>query len=81
MSETTYGQQAAAWFNETHPIGTEVIAFPGSKEGRALQRRTRSAAWVLGSDEPVVAIEGYAGGIALSHIVCAEHATHAEATR
>jgi hypothetical protein len=47
-----------------------------------VQGKTRTPAWVLPSDEPVVSITGLAGGIALSHIVCVRHHTHAiEATR
>lgn len=33
-----------------------------------LRTKTRSVAWTLGSGEPVVAVKGYPGGIALSHI-------------
>ncbi|MCX5601581.1 hypothetical protein OOK29_25865 [Streptomyces phaeochromogenes] len=29
---------------------------------------TRSAAWTLGHGEPVVLVDGYSGGIALTHI-------------
>ena len=54
-------------FNAACPVGTAVLAFPGSREGRALMTRTRSTAWLVGS-EPVVMVEGYAGGIALTHI-------------
>lgn len=54
-------------FNRDCPIGTAVLAFPGSRDGRALMTRTRSTAWLVGR-EPVVMVEGYAGGIALTHI-------------
>lgn len=54
-------------FNRDCPIGTAVLAFPGSRYGRALMTRTRSTAWLVGR-EPVVMVEGYAGGIALTHI-------------
>lgn len=65
-------------FNARHPIGTPVIAYPGVRPEYAaeiglreyprLQTRTRSRAWNLGHGEPVVAVEGYAGGICLEHI-------------
>jgi hypothetical protein len=75
-------QELVDWFNAEHPVGTDVTAFPGTTDGRAVQGKTRTPAWVLPSDEPVVSITGLAGGIALSHIVCVRHHTHAiEATR
>lgn len=68
----------AAQFNAAHPIGTPVIAYPGVRPEYAatigmtdypcLQTRTRSEAWNLGHGEPVVMVEGYAGGISLEHI-------------
>jgi hypothetical protein len=64
-------------FNAAHPVGTPVIAYPGVRPedpaarllatGR-LETRTRSVAWNLGHGEPVVMVEGYAGGISLEHI-------------
>ena len=70
-------------FNRLHPVGTPVTAYPGvrpeyaaelaARWGRApsevptLHTRTRSAAWMLGP-EPMVAVDGYAGGISLDHI-------------
>ncbi|MDW6057984.1 hypothetical protein SAZ11_07765 [Streptomyces sp. FXJ1.4098] len=35
---------------------------------RALTTVTRTAAWTLGCGDPVVSVEGYAGGICLTHI-------------
>jgi hypothetical protein len=58
---------AVAW-NERYAVGCPVLAFPGSRDGRALNTRTRSAAWVMGGHSAVVMVEGYAGGIALSHV-------------
>ncbi len=64
-------------FNARYPIGTAVIAYPGvrPKDPAAavfgvprLETRTRSIAWNLGHGEPVVAVDGYAGGISLGHI-------------
>jgi len=48
-------------------VGTHVLAFPGTREGRALVTRTRSAVVSIGG-VPCVLVEGYAGGIALTHI-------------
>jgi hypothetical protein len=65
-------------FNARHPIGTRVIAYPGVRpeyaarigmtEYPCLDTRTRSRAWALGHGEPVVKVEGHAGGISLEHI-------------
>lgn len=64
-------------FNERHPAGTPVTAYPGVRPEdpaakapghRCLETVTRSRAWNLGHGEPVVMVEGHAGGIALSHI-------------
>lgn len=67
----------AEQWNERYPIGTPVIAYPGVRPEHSadtgfpctrLETRTRSHAWNLGHGEPVVAVEGYAGGISLDHI-------------
>ena len=58
-------------FNAAHPIGTPVLAFPGTREGRGMLTRTRTPAWTIG-EHTVVSVEGYAGGIALTHIIVAE---------
>ena len=55
-------------FNSDHPIGTTVIAFPGTRDGRAMLTHTRTPAWTIG-EHAVVSVEGYAGGIALTHII------------
>ena len=55
-------------FNATHPVGTPVLYWPGMCEGDGQKSITRSAAWLLGGHTPVVLVEGYAGGIALSHV-------------
>jgi hypothetical protein len=65
-------------WNRYHPIGTPVIAYPGIRPEYAaelgitdfprLETRTRTPAWNLGHGEPVVSVEGYAGGISLEHI-------------
>ncbi|MFJ9771167.1 hypothetical protein ACIRVF_07980 [Kitasatospora sp. NPDC101157] len=65
----------AEQWNDRYPIGTPVTAYPGVRpEHRAVElctvltTRTRSRAWNLGHGEPVVAVEGYAGGISLEHV-------------
>lgn len=68
----------AAQFNTRFPVGTPVIAYPllrpeNAKRSEAdmvrrLETRTRSVAWELGHGEPVVAVDGYSGGISLEHI-------------
>lgn len=58
---------AAEW-NEHYPIGTPVLAFPASRDDRALRTPTRTPAWTLGHGAPIVSVEGYAGGIVLRHI-------------
>ena len=63
-------------FNVLYPVGTRVIAYPGCRpphDGsdqccRGLDTTTRSRAWNLGHGAPVVKVDGYAGGIALTHI-------------
>jgi len=58
-----------AWFNEVCPVGSPVYYWPGVREGEPRKGVTRSAAWLLGGHTPVVLIEGYAGGIALTHVM------------
>ena len=64
----------AAEFNARHPIGAPVTAYPGFRpeiggdDVPTLHTTTRSHAWNLGHGEPVVMVEGYAGGISLEHI-------------
>lgn len=56
-------------FNTVCPIGTPVLYWPGALEGEGRKSRTRSAAWMLGDHTPVVMVEGYAGGIAITHVM------------
>jgi hypothetical protein len=56
-----------AW-NEANPAGTPVLFWPGEKTGPGRPSRTRTEAWVMASGEPVVMVDGYAGGIALTHV-------------
>lgn len=66
-------------WNEAHPVGTPVTAYPGVRGENALTTRTLSTAWLLGDHTPVVLVEGYAGGIALDHIDVAAHAEQDQA--
>ena len=61
--------QAVEQFNAHHPVGTPVLYWPGTREGDGRESVTRSEAWLLGGHTPVVMVEGYAGGIALSHVI------------
>lgn len=57
------------WFNQVCPVGSPVYYWPGAREGEPRKSVTRSEAWLLGGHTPVVMVEGYAGGIALSHVM------------
>lgn len=59
------------------PIGTPVRAFPGTRDSEPLVTRTRSEVWRTDAGDEVVAVEGYAGGIALTHIDVIERAQRA----
>lgn len=56
-------------FNKVCPIGTHVLYWPGERTDEGRRSTTRSEAWLLGGHTPVVMVEGYAGGIALSHVM------------
>lgn len=56
-------------FNAAVPPGTPVLYWPGAREGEGRESVTRSAAWLMGEHTPVVKVEGYAGGIALTHVM------------
>jgi len=55
-------------FNALHPVGTPVRYWPGVRSGEGRESVTRTPAWVVGGHTPCVSVEGYAGGIALTHI-------------
>jgi hypothetical protein len=69
-------EMTAERWNDNYPPGTRVIAYPccRPKDGKLgagckrLDTTTRSRAWNLGHGDPVVMVEGYAGGIAPEHI-------------
>lgn len=56
-------------FNRICPPGTPVLYWPGARTDEGRKSVTRSEAWLLGGHTPVVMVEGYAGGIALSHVM------------
>jgi hypothetical protein len=62
-------------WNATHPVGTPVHAWPGSRDDKPIATHTRTPAWTLGHGAAVVSVEGYAGGIRLAHIEPRDH-TH-----
>lgn len=55
-------------FNAKYPVGTPVRYWPGVREGAGTESKTRSEAWLMGGHSVVVKVEGYAGGIALTHV-------------
>ncbi|MEU2453865.1 hypothetical protein ABZ605_27780 [Streptomyces sp. NPDC012765] len=66
----------AEQWNARYPVGTPVTAYPLTRPdddhtgwpAERLETRTRSVAWNLGHGAPVVMVDGYAGGIALTHV-------------
>jgi hypothetical protein len=73
---------AKGW-SRLHPIGTPILYWPGVMEGPGVESVVRSEAWVMSSGHAVAKVEGYAGGIALTHIAYrdAEQAAKAEEIR
>ncbi len=67
---------AKAWaqceeFNAINPVGTKVRYRSLREEATQYdikETTTRSEAWTLPSGEPVVMIEGKAGGVSLYHV-------------
>lgn len=54
-------------FDAATPVGTPVFFWPWGRDGAGRPSRTRGAAWVL-CGTPVVSVEDYSGGIALTHV-------------
>lgn len=68
MTTETATLTAAQW-NERYPVGTEVWAYPGTRDDPAMRTVTSTPAWELGSGTPVVTVSGYPrGGVALTHV-------------
>ncbi|GAB3175103.1 hypothetical protein GCM10027059_48340 [Myceligenerans halotolerans] len=55
-------------FNRRYPVGTTVRFWPGLRVGPGQVAATRTPAWTLPSGHAVVAVDGYPGGIALTHV-------------
>lgn len=62
-------------FNARYPVGTPVVAYPLTRPDdnqteffERMETVTRTPAWTLGHGASVVSVDGYAGGIALTHI-------------
>lgn len=55
-------------WNARYPVGTPVTAYPGSRDDAPLTTTTRTPAWTLGHGAAVVSVDGYSGGICLTHI-------------
>lgn len=68
MTDHPAAEQVAAAFNEANPVGTPVRFWPGARVGDGRPSKTRGNAWVMPSGDPVVLVDGYAGGIALTHV-------------
>lgn len=77
-------QEAVDRFNRDHPVGTPVTYWPGarritpwrpdarSREIPGRESRTRTPAWLV-CGKPCVSVEGYPGGIALTHVEVREN--------
>jgi len=64
-----------ATFNQLCPVGTPVTYYPiAGRKQPAREAETRSKAWVLPNGEPLVSIDGVAGGVSLFHLVAMERA-------
>lgn len=61
-------QKAAVDWNLRHPVGSPVLAWPGTRDQEPLRTRTRTPAWALPSGDAIVSVRGHAGGIALTHV-------------
>lgn len=73
-SEAYAAALTARTWNEQHPVGTPVIAYPGARpeyfgdDVERLVTHTRSKAQVLGGHTAVVWVEGHGACIALTHV-------------
>jgi aconitase B len=57
-----------AQFNDLVSVGTPVLYWPGARVGPGRMSATRTRAWLLGDHTPVVMVEGFGGGVALTHV-------------
>lgn len=58
----------AQQWNSRYDVGTFVVAYPATRSDAPLITRTRSEAWTLGHGAAVVSVDGYSGGIHLTHV-------------
>ena len=66
-TKTSPADIAAKW-NTDHPVGTPILYWPEFREGPGRASKTRTLAWVVGDHSAVVSVDGYSGGIALTHV-------------
>lgn len=68
----SYGCHADLLLNTANgdrlPLGTPVLYWPGARTGEGRLSVTRTPIWKVGSGTEVVSVEGYSGGIALTHV-------------
>jgi hypothetical protein len=66
----------AEQWNNLYPVGTPIVAYPSVRPEHEqapwacerLETTTRSVAWNLSHGQPVVLVDGHAGGIILTHV-------------
>lgn len=68
LDKRRLGLHQADRFNGLVAIGSQVVYRPVLGEAKVIRTTTRSTAWVLGGGEPVVMVEGIAGGVSILHI-------------
>ncbi len=72
----------AEQWNEKHPVGTPVRYWPVRPTASVppVETKTRSAAWNVGNNRPIVMVEGVAGGVHLTHVDVLPIATESATT-
>lgn len=55
-------------FNKKYPVGTPLKYYPIKGKKNFILSKTRTPAWELGCNTPVVSIDEISGGVALTHI-------------
>lgn len=66
-------KMTAEQFNRRWTIGQRVWYHPVIGQPERVASRTRGEAWTLGSGDPVVLLEGHAGGISLRAVEIIEN--------
>lgn len=74
MSVRRYKGPTADEWNARHPVGTPVHYWPGTRKAGDEPRtsKTSTAAYLPASGTPMVMVEDYRGGIALTHVEAVE---------